>query len=104
MVAFSFLPPVGEPDYLAVEICDWSTSSMGNPIARHYVYTSTPEGCMVRLLTSRKTRAVDVGYGDRLDSCPAAIKRAGFKFSDYALVKVGGDRYAGMVALYKRVE
>jgi hypothetical protein len=91
------------PEYMAVDVCEWAHDMSGNPTARHHVCTSTEDGGCVRLLTPRKVRRDQVGYGDRLDGCPGALRKAGFRPEWYELTGTTGDRSAdSIIANYRR--
>lgn len=91
------------PDYLAVDVCDWDHDSYGNPTARHHVYTSTTDGGRVRLLSDRKGRRMQVGYGDRFASCPEAMRKVGINPDWYEFTGKTGDRSDdSLIANYRR--
>lgn len=91
------------PEYVAVDVCEWAHDMNGNPTARHHVYTSTEDGGRVRLLTPRKVRRDQVGYGDRLDGCWDAMCKAGLRPAWYELTGTTGDRSDdSLIANYRR--
>jgi hypothetical protein len=92
------------PAFLCVDVCNWSHDMYGNPTAQHHIYSSTDEGGRVRLLNDRKVRRAQVGYGDRLDNCPDALRKSGFKPEAYELTGTDGDRSAdSILANYRRL-
>lgn len=91
------------PEFVAVDVCEWDHDGYGNPTARHHVYTSTADGGRVRLLTDRKCRRQQVGYGDRFDSVPEALKKAGINPAWYEFTGKAGDRSEdSLIANYRR--
>lgn len=80
------------PEHLAVELRDWKMDTCGNSRARHLVYLATCEGARRRLIGTDKPRREQTGTGDYLDSCPGAIRRAGFLPAWYDLVCATGRR------------
>lgn len=90
-------------EFLAVDVCDWGHDGSGNPTARHHVYTSTSDGGRVRLLSDRKCRRQQVGYGDRFDSCPDALRKVGINPAWYEFTgQTGGRSDDSLIANYRR--
>lgn len=90
-------------EFVAVDVCDWDHDGYGNPTARHHVYTSTSDGGRVRLLSDRKGRRMQVGYGDRFDSCPDALRKVGINPAWYEFTGQTGDRSDdSLIANYRR--
>jgi len=91
------------PLWVQVVIKDFGTDLNGNPTARHLVFSSTETGGMVKRLTgSWDPRRADIGYGDRLDSVPDAMRKAGLFPHNYQQVKLEGNRTNEIIVLFVR--
>lgn len=91
------------PEWVQVNIGDFGSDVSGNPTARHLVFSSTSDGGMVkRLSASWDPRRADIGYGDRLDSVPDALRKAGILPHNYTQVKCEGNRTNEIVVLFNR--